>query len=187
MEYLLFPLVGAVIGALTNHLAIKMLFRPYRPVVVAGVRLPLTPGVIPRERHTIARNIAETFETQLFSGEEIHRVLTGERTHAVVEQKVDELLAGLGPFASMAQGMKPQVVAKVLAAVEEMADEAIRSGGELDIGQRIEQKIDAMELARLEALVLGFSDRHFRHITWFGGLLGALIGLAQAGLSQLLG
>ena len=39
-NFLLFPVVGAAIGALTNQIAIKMLFRPYREIRVGGVRLP---------------------------------------------------------------------------------------------------------------------------------------------------
>ncbi|MCL6616572.1 MAG: DUF445 family protein, partial [Anoxybacillus ayderensis] len=45
--YLLFMIaVGALIGGMTNSLAIKMLFRPYRPMYIAGRRIPFTPGLI---------------------------------------------------------------------------------------------------------------------------------------------
>jgi len=181
--WVLFPLVGAIIGAVTNQIAIKMLFRPYQAVRIGGVRLPFTPGVIPSQRHVIAANIAETFERQLLSGEEIHAVLTGERARPTVARKVDEMIVGLGPMGAMAAPMKPVIVEKILAGIEEMGTDLIERGGELDIGQRIEDKINAMDIARLEELVLGFSRKQFRHITFFGGVLGALIGLVQAGLA----
>jgi uncharacterized membrane protein YheB (UPF0754 family) len=41
-------------------------------------------------------------------------------------------------------------------------------------------------VAQLEDLVLGFSRRQFRAITWFGVLLGGLIGIVQALLWQVL-
>ncbi|MDP7742500.1 MAG: DUF445 family protein, partial [Lentisphaeria bacterium] len=44
MTFILFPIVGAIIGALTNQIAIKMLFRPYRPIMIGSLTLPLTPG-----------------------------------------------------------------------------------------------------------------------------------------------
>ena len=44
-----------------------------------------------------------------------------------------------------------------------------------------------MDIAHLEELILGFSRRQFRHITFFGGVLGALIGLVQAALNLTLG
>ena len=186
MNFLLFPIVGALIGALTNQIAIKMLFRPYGPVYVWGWRLPFTPGVIPSQRKVIAHNIAETFEQQLLSGKEIHSFLTGATAHRTVEHKVDELLAGLGPLAAMAAGLKPTIVDKILEGVEQMANDAISHKGELNIGERIEDRINAMDVATLEELILGFSRRQFRHITFFGGVLGALIGLAQATVATLL-
>lgn len=183
---LLFPVIGAVIGALTNQIAIKMLFRPYAPVRVFGRRLWFTPGVIPAQRHVIARNIATTFEDRLFGGQEIHSALTGPRSRRLVEGKVDELLQSLGPLALMAQGFKPVIVQKVLDGIEEMAVDLVTPGGELDIRQRIEEKIDAMDIARLEELILGFSRKQFQHITFFGGVLGFLIGCAQAALHLVL-
>lgn len=187
IDFLVLPVVGAFIGALTNDIAIRMLFRPYRPVRLWGWRLPFTPGVIPMQRGIIAHNIAETFETYLFSGQEIHTFLTGERAQHAVEAKVDEMFAVLGPFAPLAARLKPTIVTKVLAGIEEMANDAIAHQGELDIGERIKAKINAMDIATLEELVLGFSRKQFRYITLFGGVLGALIGLIQATLNVFLG
>jgi uncharacterized membrane protein YheB (UPF0754 family) len=186
-QWLVFPLVGAGIGALTNELAIRMLFRPYRPHYLFGWRLPFTPGVIPRQRHIIARNIASTFESQLLSGEEIHAILTGEHSRRLVEAKVDEMLAWLGPFAALAAGLKGKIVERWILGIEDMAKDLSRSGGELDIARRIEAKIEAMDVARLEELVLGFSRRQFQHITLSGGLLGFCIGLIQALIATLWG
>ena len=186
IHFIVMPLVGAFIGALTNDIAIRMLFRPYREVRLWGWRLPFTPGVIPMQRGIIAQNIAETFETYLLSGQEIHQFLTGERARHAVESKVDEMFATLGPFAAFATRLKPTIVAKILAGIEEMATDAIAHQGELDIGERIKAKINAMDIATLEDLVLGFSRKQFRYITFFGGVLGALIGLLQATMNVLL-
>ena len=185
-NFLLFPVVGAVIGALTNQIAIKMLFRPYRELRVAGVRLPFTPGVIPSQRGQIAHNIATTFEEQLLGGDEIHQALTGERARGIVSDKVQEMLDQFGPMASMVQSMKPMIVQKILEGVEDMALDLVTEGGELDIAKRLEDKINAMDIAVLEELILGFSRKQFRHITFFGGVLCALIGLVQAALAQVM-
>ena len=185
-NFVLFPVVGAVIGALTNQIAIKMLFRPYREIRIGGQRLPFTPGVIPSQRAVIAHNIATTFEAQLLSGAEIHAVLTGPRARATVERKVQEMLDQFGPWASMAAPMKPMIVQKVLEGVEDMALDLVGEGSDLDIRQLLEDKINAMDIALLEELILGFSRKQFRHITFFGGVLGALIGLTQALLDLVL-
>lgn len=185
-EFLLFPLIGALIGALTNDIAIRMLFRPYEEKRIAGRRLPFTPGLIPAQRHTIAQNIAETFEEKLLSTREIHAFFTGEEVRAKVSAKVDQILEGLGPLAAMARGFKPLIVDKLLKGIEEMAEEAVAEGSGFDVKRRIVERIDGMEIAHLEELILGFSRKQFRHITLAGGVLGFAIGLVQAGLSHVL-
>lgn len=188
INFIIFPVVGAVIGAFTNEVAIKMLFRPYQPVMIGKFRLPFTPGVIPSQRETIAKNIAETFEANLLSGSEIHQVITGDRVRLALETKVESFMdENLGPMAAMFAGYKPKIIAKILEGIEEMATDSIQHGGELHIGQKIEAKINAMDVQVLEELILGFSRKQFKHITFFGGVLGALIGLVQAGLALVTG
>ncbi len=183
MRLVTFPLVGAFIGAVTNHIAIKMLFRPYEPVHVGRWKLPFTPGVIPAERGTIARNIAETFESQLFSGGEIHAFLTGPKARDLVEAKVSEMIAGLGPIGLMARGLQPRVVDQILVAIDELAQSAVSEGAEFDIARRIEDRINTMDIRQVEELVLGISRKQFQYITLFGGILGAAIGFVQYGLA----
>lgn len=67
------PLLGAVIGYVTNAVAISMLFRPYREIRVFGVRLPFTPGIIPRQRGELAESIAVSVEDELLTEEAVRR------------------------------------------------------------------------------------------------------------------
>jgi uncharacterized membrane protein YheB (UPF0754 family) len=73
LPWVLPPLLGAVIGFLTNALAIRMLFRPLRPWRFLGIPIPLTPGIIPRRRGELAENIGtmvarELLTTEVFAG-----------------------------------------------------------------------------------------------------------------------
>jgi uncharacterized membrane protein YheB (UPF0754 family) len=63
------PLAGAFIGFLTNVLAIRMLFRPLKAVRIFGIRLPFTPGILPRERHRLADSIGRMVERELLTPE----------------------------------------------------------------------------------------------------------------------
>lgn len=63
--------IGAAIGGLTNALAIRMLFRPRRPWRVAGVRLPFTPGLIPKRRDDVARALGKMVADYLITPEGI--------------------------------------------------------------------------------------------------------------------
>lgn len=61
--------VGALIGGLTNHVAIKMLFRPHNAVYLWGKRLPFTPGLIPRRRDELAKQLGKTVVNYLLTPE----------------------------------------------------------------------------------------------------------------------
>ena len=74
MEYLkiIIPiLVGALIGYCTNYIAIKMLFRPRKPVFVFGKKLPFTPGVIPKNQPRIASAVGKAVGQNLFTNDDI--------------------------------------------------------------------------------------------------------------------
>ncbi|MDQ0232331.1 uncharacterized membrane protein YheB (UPF0754 family) [Metabacillus malikii] len=66
-------LVGAVIGGVTNHLAIKMLFRPHHPVYILGKRVPFTPGLIPKRRQELANQMGKMVVEHLLTAEGIKR------------------------------------------------------------------------------------------------------------------
>ena len=61
------PVVGAVIGYVTNAIAIKMLFRPLKEVRVFGFRIPFTPGILPRQRSRLADNIGRMVARELIT------------------------------------------------------------------------------------------------------------------------
>lgn len=61
--------MGALIGGVTNHVAIKMLFRPHHAVYLWGKRLPFTPGLIPRRRDELAKQLGKTVVKYLLTPE----------------------------------------------------------------------------------------------------------------------
>ncbi|MCL2229493.1 MAG: DUF445 family protein [Treponema sp.] len=78
MNVLLFvvpPIAGFLIGYLTNVLAIKMLFRPLKEIRLLGIRLPFTPGILPRQRKKLAVNIGEMVERELLTAEVLRKRL----------------------------------------------------------------------------------------------------------------
>jgi uncharacterized membrane-anchored protein YjiN (DUF445 family) len=65
LYWLIPPFLGGAIGFITNVLAIKMLFRPLGEARVFGIRLPFTPGILPRQRHRLAESIGGMVEREL--------------------------------------------------------------------------------------------------------------------------
>lgn len=85
--------VGAIIGYFTNWLAIKMLFRPHYEKRIMGIKIPFTPGLIPKERARIAKSIGETVGVYLLSPETIIESLkdTNVEIKAWIISKIDKL------------------------------------------------------------------------------------------------
>ncbi|SDH55453.1 Uncharacterized membrane protein YheB, UPF0754 family [Alteribacillus persepolensis] len=68
-------LLGAVIGGVTNSLAIKMLFRPYKPLYIRKWQIPFTPGLIPKRRGEMAEQMGKMVVNHLLTAEGIQKKL----------------------------------------------------------------------------------------------------------------
>lgn len=106
LPYLLPPLLGAVIGYVTNYVAIRMLFRPLHPWRVLGIRLPLTPGIIPAKRGELAQKMGDMVGSHLLTAEDVGRTLGKESFRHELRGAVAEKLGALvdrdlGPVGSL--------------------------------------------------------------------------------------
>jgi len=88
LPYLIPPLLGAIIGYVTNYIAIRMLFRPLTEKRVLGLRVPFTPGIIPRQRAALAESIGKMVSTQLITEETVRGHLQGAGFQARAEEAV---------------------------------------------------------------------------------------------------
>lgn len=84
------PLIGGLIGLITNSLAIKMLFRPYKEIRIAGIHIPFTPGLIPKEKPRIAHAIAKVISNYILDQDTILAALTSDTIKKAYENKYDE-------------------------------------------------------------------------------------------------
>lgn len=105
IKYLTPPAVGAFIGYLTNLIAIKMLFRPLKAWKIGGLRVPMTPGVIPSKRAELAVNMGEVVGDHLLTSKEIGKGLQQEvfqnHLYTLIQERVERVLQmDLGTLAS---------------------------------------------------------------------------------------
>ena len=149
MEYLHYisgPLVGAIIGYFTNYIAVKMLFHPYKEVRILGMKLPFTPGVIPKNKPRLARAIAHAVSDVLLTKQDIAGLITDSAVEsagsAIVESSglfgektPEELAAAFG-----ADGLD---AATAEAFLTEKVHDGIKA---MDIGEIVAAK--AMEVVR---------------------------------------
>jgi uncharacterized membrane protein YheB (UPF0754 family) len=87
------PLVGGLIGLITNGLAIRMLFRPMKPVYIGKLKLPFTPGLIPKERPRLAKSIGDVISRDLLNKDTLRDTLLSESMRENIYSKIDEMVA----------------------------------------------------------------------------------------------
>lgn len=92
MKYLIASIVGAIIGYITNWLAIKMLFRPHEEKRFLGIKLPFTPGLIPKERHRIANSVGETVGTHLLTKDTLVEALSSDKIEKQLRARIEKLV-----------------------------------------------------------------------------------------------
>lgn len=96
IRYIIAPLVGGIIGYITNDLAIRMLFRPRQAIYIGRFHVPFTPGVIPSQKARIAVSIGEVISGQLLNEETLRQTMLSESAIDKLKGKVRELVNGLG-------------------------------------------------------------------------------------------
>ena len=86
LPWLLPPIIGAIIGYGTNRIAIQMLFRPRNAKYLLGIRVPLTPGIIPKSRDELAHSVGRAVARELLSADAIRVQLASPPLRASLTQ-----------------------------------------------------------------------------------------------------
>lgn len=92
ISYIIAPLLGGVIGYITNDIAIRMLFRPHKAKYIMGVHIPFTPGIIPKEKGRIADAIGGVISENLMNKDVLERYLLSEDMIGKVRSAVGEFI-----------------------------------------------------------------------------------------------
>lgn len=92
LAYIARPLVGAVIGYITNDIAIRMLFRPRTAKYIFGWKVPFTPGLIPKEKSRIAASIGEAISKNLMNRETLEKTLLSQEMLDKIRNGIDSFV-----------------------------------------------------------------------------------------------
>ena len=191
--YSLIPVVCALIGWLTNFLAVKMIFRPRRPVNLLGLKIQ---GLMPRRQTEMARQIGEAVETRLLTHADILEALKRPEAQAEMETLITEQMDAfftekLGNNPMVAMFLSGDVGRKVKQALVDQLKDALpkfldammdRAEVTIDLKEIVQKKIEDFDLSTLEAIVYGIARKELKTIEILGGVLGFLVGLAQTGI-----
>ncbi|MBL8898217.1 MAG: DUF445 family protein [Planctomycetes bacterium] len=181
-----FPLVGALIGYVTNWLAVRMLFRPRRRI---GFSFLSFQGVLPSRKEAFARSIAGAVGSHLFTSEDLAKLVRNPEVHRALEAGIERRM---GTFVDGIKQKVPMAGMFLQGSMLDLAREKILEMSEgllgeiaghletsADLQGSIERKIQGFDLDRLEAIVLEVAKREMRFIEVAGGVLGGLVGAAQ--------
>lgn len=184
--------IGAVIGWVTNVIAIKLLFRPYEKITIPLIRWRLQ-GLIPKRQKDIASAIGHVVGCELITGHDVVISLSKEDVKDKLVRKVQELIQKRVrekmPFIlpQVLQETVADYVSKALS--QEVANildnparvlnkdnlEEIKS----EICLIVENKILSFEMQKFEDIIQGLARTELKHIELLGGVLGFLIGVLQ--------
>ncbi len=187
------PFITALIGWVTNYIAIKMLFHPRQPIKVWRFTVQ---GILPRRQPDIAVQLGRIVATDLLSSEDLANQLTNERSRSIYEEFIDthtenfirEKLRKATPVSNLL--LRSKTLAKIKSA---FADELIvqlpelvqnlakPESGALDVQQLVEDRVKEFSTDRLEKILYDILAKEFRFIELLGAVLGFIIGLLQLG------
>lgn len=186
---LLLALVGGIIGWITNILAIKLLFRPLNPIKIPVLNIEIL-GLIPKRKTEIAENIGKVISTELLSIDDlIENSLSDDdkqvmimnikdKIKSIIEEKITFIPT---PFRMMASPYIEKIVDEsVEPAINDIGQDAINTLKEkVDIQKIVEDKINELDLAELERIIISVAKSELKHIEILGLFLGFFIGLIQ--------
>lgn len=190
-EALFLTVVGAVIGWITNVLAIKMLFRPIRPLKIPLLNITIQ-GLIPKRRHDIAVSIGNVVEKELVSINEIFdRLVTEENKKEVISiikekllRVIDYKIPAIIPYSiknKIIEYFEDQINKDAMSILDSSIDGIIgNTVYKIKIGEMVEEKIEELELLNMEKIILNLVSKELKYIELIGGLLGGIIGLTQS-------
>lgn len=186
------PIVAALIGWITNYIAVKMIFRPRKPIHFLGLRIQ---GLLPKRQYEIAESIGETVARDLLSHEDVRNAVGKlslvDDFAALIDRQVDSFIGKFPMLAMFLQGdvlsqiklgfrgeisnALPEVLEKIMDGVEE----------NLDFKEIVSQRIKNFDISKLEQIVYRISSKELKAIEILGGVLGFLVGLFQLLLLQI--
>lgn len=184
------PLVAALIGWLTNYIAVKMIFRPRTPMRILGITFH---GLVPKRHADLAEKIADTVETHLVSSKDVEIALRSgdveQQLTNYITNRVEELIREkavaiplLGMFLSgdVTSKISEVIGAEIKASIPMLIDDLVSGlDKSLDFRKIVYEKVLAFKVEKLERIIYEISSRELKTIELLGGVLGFIVGLGQ--------
>jgi uncharacterized membrane protein YheB (UPF0754 family) len=174
LRFIVFPLVGAFLGFITNFIAIKLLFRPRKKLL--GIQ-----GLLPKRKAEIAERAGRIVNEYLVNSEEIRKQLDREKLVKAVDSYIEKNGKTLLDIPILKESLKKLLVAMLIdrdgyfrrRILETFIDKGM-------VSSIVKQKINEFDISTLESLAKNASGPEINFIIFSGACLGFIIGLTQA-------
>ncbi|WP_074017283.1 DUF445 domain-containing protein [Fusobacterium massiliense] len=190
-ELILIVLISAIIGWITNYLAIKMLFRPYKEINLGLFKIQ---GLIPRRRAEIGQGIANVIEKELISVKDVIENIDRDKFSLKLEELIDQILQKnlksklkeMFPLMQffLTDNVMSEISSTIKNVVMENQDKIIEvfsnyAEDNIKFTLIISEKISSFSLDKLEKIIIELAKKELKHIEVIGGILGGIIGLVE--------
>ena len=187
--------IGAMIGWITNYIAIKMLFRPYKEINLGLFKIQ---GLIPKRKSEIAVSIADTVQKELISLKDVTNSLDadeleermGTMIDKILNEKLESELTRRFPMLAMflSEEMLNKIKSMIKGAILENKYTIIETftkylEEKVDFREIIKENVEAFSLEKLEEITYSLASRELKHIEVIGAILGGIIGVFQFAVS----
>jgi len=91
-SFMLPPLLGLFVGYVTNSLAVRMLFKPYKAIFIWKFRIPFTPGVIPKRQRDLGIAMGNMIQNHLLTATSIRKRLASPSVKSAILRQASSTL-----------------------------------------------------------------------------------------------
>lgn len=196
LTWIVIPLIGGLIGYITNYIAIKMLFYPYQPFFIFGFNCQ---GVFPKRQRLFAKKLGQLVANELLSMDELsdklaEKLQDDEFIH-FLEEKIYETISKklLSNYPMLQLFLNAEMLTSITNLFREDIQQILEHLSvrlkesllkEVDIAVLVEEKVANFSVERLESIIFGVMKEEFRFIEISGAVLGVLIGMVQVLVMQ---
>ena len=191
----LLPFIAALIGWMTNYIAVKMLFHPKEPKKFIGITFQ---GVFPKRQHALAEKLGQLVADELFSISDVSAKIkefatsdeamneVGKRIEMTIRNKLVQAFPMLAMFLSdemveKVTGLFKNELKDFLSATSQGMGEKLEEN--LNVQEMVKERVNAFSSEKLEELLNQLMEKEFKFIEFVGAILGFFIGCIQLGVS----
>lgn len=189
----LMPIVGVLVGLVTNWLAIKMIFRPQEPTKFF-FGLITYQGLFAKRQKDIARDYGLTAEAEILTPKVLIDALThGDKAEELTKHTIDTVVERIRSEVDKYKAMMPmEITDEMFAQAQEVVTRHLVENSpqampeleaylaeKMDVRNTVEEKLGNMPKDDFETVLRGIFEEDELTLIIVGGCLGGAVGFLQ--------